>query len=147
MSEWNLNDCAPELSIKNFSLPFLSSYLAGLIEGDGTIIVPTEERSKKGKLNYPSIQIVFQNKDFPLVTKLCQIIGHGSIHKKKNSSVYILYINNNEGLINVVNIINGCFRGPKYNQLIKLIIFLNNKNPDSNIKIKPIDDSPIESNS
>src|ERR1700730_15073932 len=42
------------------------SYLTGLIEGDGTIIVPKTERSYKGKLNYPSIQIVFHLKDFPL---------------------------------------------------------------------------------
>ena len=34
MSKRNLNDCAPELSIKLMTTPFLASYLAGLIEGD-----------------------------------------------------------------------------------------------------------------
>ena len=46
-SKWNLNDCAPELSISNMNLItpiFFSSYLAGLIEGDGTIIVPKKEQ-------------------------------------------------------------------------------------------------------
>lgn len=147
MSERNLNDCAPELPIKCFNFTFFSSYLAGLIEGDGTIIVPKEERSLKGKLNYPSIQIVFQNKDFPLVTKLCQIISHGSISKQKNSPVYIYTINNKEGIIYIVNIINGSFRGPKYYQFDKLINYLNNKNPHLGIVIKPIDTSPLESNS
>lgn len=46
---------------KNFAC-----YLAGLIEGDGSIIVPKTERSPKGKLNYPSIKIVFDLRDFPL---------------------------------------------------------------------------------
>lgn len=42
------------------------SYLAGLIEGDGTIIVPKTERSKIGGLNYPSVQICFDLRDMPL---------------------------------------------------------------------------------
>ena len=68
---WNLNDCAPELSISHMSsIMFFGSYLAGLIEGGlrpGTIIVPKQERSTKGsrqRINYPSVQIVFQLKDF-----------------------------------------------------------------------------------
>ena len=40
--------------------------MAGLIEVDGSIVVPKTERSVKGKINYPSIQIVFNLKDFPL---------------------------------------------------------------------------------
>lgn len=147
MSEWNLNDCAPELSLQIANLSFISSYLTGLIEGDGTIVVPTEERSKKGKLNYPAIQIVLQQKDFPLATKLAEAIGLGSIHKKKNSPVYILTINNNDGLVHLVNLINGSFRGPKYYQLIKLINYLNNKNNNQNIVVKPLDCSPLDSNS
>ena len=42
------------------------SYLTSLIEGDGTIIVPKTERSSKGKLNYPFVQIVFYLKNLPL---------------------------------------------------------------------------------
>lgn len=39
---------------KHFNnLPF-ASYLTGLIEGDGTIVVPKTERSVKGVLNYPA---------------------------------------------------------------------------------------------
>ena len=45
-------------------------YITGLIEGDGTIHVPKTERSVKGSLNYPSIQIVFHLKDLALSLSL-----------------------------------------------------------------------------
>lgn len=126
----NLNDCAPELSISHrnstFSL-FLGPYLAGLIEGDGTIIVPKQERSEKGKLNYPSIQIVFALKDFPLCQFIQKQIGHGSISKKKQSAAYILTINSLEGLIVVSTLINGKIRGPKYFQFLLLMEYLSRK--------------------
>lgn len=152
MSKRNLNDCAPELPhdssfLMSVNNSFLSSYLAGLIEGDGTIVVPTQERSEKGKLNHPSIQIVFQHKDFPLITKLSQVLGHGSISKKKSSPVYIYTINNREGLIKVTNLINGKMRGPKYYQLLKLIDYINKKYLDIIINHLPLDNSSLLSNS
>lgn len=45
-------------------------YLAGLTEGDGTIIVPKTERSSKGKINYPTIQTTFDSRDLPFVILL-----------------------------------------------------------------------------
>ena len=124
----NLNDCVPEQSITNSDIFPLGSYLAGLVEGDGTIVVPKTERSAKGKLNYPSIQITFQLKDFPLCQAIQRELGYGSISKKKQSAAYILTINSNEGLINFAKLINGKFRGPKYFQFCLLVNFLNNKN-------------------
>lgn len=164
ISWWNLNDCAPGLSIDytifdystvlpvlpiSTSRPFvcLGSYIAGLIEGDGSIILPYNTRSSKGKLNYPSVQIVFQAKDFPLVTLLCRIIGHGSIYKKRQSAVYIYTINNFQGLVILVQLINGKMRGHKFNQLNKLIDYLNNKTPGLNIDKMHLDKSPLNKNS
>ena len=161
MSWWNLNDCAPGLSIyysiKYYSTilpisstrPFvcIGSYLAGLIEGDGTIIVPSTERSSKGKLNYPSIQIVFQVKDFTLVSLICRKIGHGSICKKKQSAVYIYTINNLQGLVILVQLINGKIRGHKLYQLNKLIDYLNVKSPGLILEKLPLDISPLQNNS
>uniref|UniRef100_UPI00226C9956 LAGLIDADG endonuclease n=1 Tax=Cutaneotrichosporon cutaneum TaxID=5554 RepID=UPI00226C9956 len=145
----NLNDCAPELSIYNVNkMSFLcfGSYLAGLIEGDGTIVVPKQERSSKGVLNYPSVQIVFQLKDFPLCQYVQKLIGHGSIHKKKQSARYILTINNLEGLITLVKLIDGKIYGPKYNQLILLIDYLNSKKPHLNLNILPLGLCPMPLN-
>lgn len=59
----------------------LGGYLAGLIEGDGTIIVPNTTRNSKGKLLYPSIKIVFFKKkmDLPLALLILKIMGKGTI--------------------------------------------------------------------
>jgi hypothetical protein len=203
MSWWNLNDCAPGLSIeyyffKSFFAPIvnlkkihlstlttlstcpineennkktkstedkdsdirqkynnpffcLGSYLAGLIEGDGTIIIPTTPINSKGNLTYPSIQILFHQKDFPLVSVICRNIGHGSIYKKKQSAAYVYTINNLQGLIVLVKLINGKIRGPNIYQLNKLIDYINLKSRPCgtiyNFVKKPLDLSPLKNNS
>src|SRR5579859_21303 len=96
-------------------------YLAGLIEGGGSIIVPKEERSVKGKLNYPSIQIAFDSRDFPLAMIIQKELRHGSISKTKGVNSYRLTINNYEGLILIAFLLNGKMRTPKINNLFLLI--------------------------
>ena len=111
---------------KDFNnIPF-SSYLAGLIEGDGTIIVPKTERSAKGVLNYASVQIVFHLKDLPLALIIQKVLGEGSLAKKKGVNAYILTINSYKGLILIVSLLNGNMRTPKIESLYKLIDWLNN---------------------
>lgn len=46
-------------------------------------------------------------KDFPIVMLLCQVLGHGSISKKKQSAAHIYTINNLKDLIHVADLING----------------------------------------
>jgi len=48
----------------------LGHYLAGLIEGDETIIVPVTSRNQKGKLLYPKVKITFVDIDVPLALKI-----------------------------------------------------------------------------
>lgn len=111
---------------KNFSCSNnFAYYLTGLIEGDGSIIVPDLVRSAKGKLNYPSIQIVFHLKDLPLAMLIQKELGHGSLSKKKGVNAYILTINNIIGLLLIVKLINGKMRTPKIASLNKLINWLN----------------------
>ena len=132
-------------SINNININF-SSYLAGLIEGDGTIIVPKLERSVKGKLCYPSIQIIFHLRDFPLAQVIQQKLKHGSLSRKKGVNAYVLTINNTEGIILVVDLINGYMRTPKVYSLYNLIDWLNRRF-EINIEKKSIDNSNINSNS
>jgi hypothetical protein len=51
----------------------LGHYLAGLIEGDGSIIVPKTVINQKGKLLYPIVKITFVDKDAPLAIKIKQV--------------------------------------------------------------------------
>jgi len=89
----------------------LGSYLAGLIEGDGTIIVPSKDKSEKGKTYYPIIRIVFTINDLPLVEKLQKVIGHGRIQKGKGQ-FYLLATQVKEGSINGIDVIYGYMRTP-----------------------------------
>ena len=129
---------------KEFDYRF-ASYLTGLIEGDGTIIVPKTKRSPKGDLYYPSIQITFDLRDFPLALMIQSKLGHGSISKKKGSNAYVLSINKFEGIIFVVHIINGYMRTPKIYALYRLIDWLNSRF-DLNIEKKNKDTRNINSN-
>ena len=133
--------------VLNTNLSKFSYYLTGLMEGDGTIIVPKTDRSNKGKLNYPSIQIVFHLKDLPLALLIQKNLGHGSILRKKGVNAYIFTINNIEGLILITNLINGKLRTPKYYAFNNLIDWLNYKNPKLNLKIQELDSSSLMSNS
>ena len=121
-------------------------YLTGLIEGDGTIIVPKTERSSKGKLNYPSIQISFDSRDLPLALVIQQKLGFGSISKTKGVNAYRLTINNYDGLINIANTLNGKFRTVKINDFYLLIDFLNKRFSDLKIIKKELDNSNLKNN-
>jgi len=114
----------PKLKGEDLNVKF-AYYLAGLIEGDGTIHVPISERSAKGSLNYPSIQIVFHLKDLPLALLIQKEIGHGSISKKKNQNAYIYTVNNLEGLFLLVDLLNGKMKTNKIYALHRLIDWYN----------------------
>ena len=49
---------------------YFNSYLAGLIEGDGSFIVPKVVKDKKGRLRYSKIKVAFHIKDKPLANVL-----------------------------------------------------------------------------
>lgn len=127
----------------NGSNTYLSSYVAGLIEGDGTIHVPKTERSKKGNLNYPSIQIVFHLKDLPLALLIQKEIGHGSICRKKGLNAYIYTVNNLKGLLLLIQLINGNMRTNKIFTLHKLIDWFNIKDKDLNIEKKGLNTNSL----
>lgn len=122
-----------------------SYYLTGLIEGDGTIIVPRDKKTK-GRLNYPSIQIIFNLKDLPLALLIQKELGCGSLTRKKGVNAYVITINNSKGLLFLINLINGKMKTPKLYYLYDLIDWYNIKDPNLKIEKKPLDQSSIDSN-
>lgn len=96
----------------------LGSYLAGLIEGDGTIRVPKTTRDDKGRLIYPAIQIVFNKKYLPLILILQKTLSFATIQKKKGA---IYTINNRDGILSVIDLVYHYMRTPKLHKLQELI--------------------------
>lgn len=120
----------------------LSNHLAGLIESDGCIVVPNSERSPKGRLNYPSIQIVFDYRDLAFALVLQKELRNGSISKQKGVNAYVLTFNSKESILLIVSLINGKMRTPKIEALYRLIDWLK----DSSIKKLPLNTEPLDSN-
>jgi hypothetical protein len=147
----------PESNKKNKNLnEKFYYYLTGLIEGDGTIIVPNTERSSKGKFKLlsvascytttPAIQISFDSRDFPLALLIQQKLGFGSVSKTKGVNTYRLTIDNSDDLINIVKALNGKFRTVKINDFYLLIDFLNKRFLDLNLIKKELDTSSLKNN-
>ena len=130
---------------KNLNKSLFSYYFTGLVEGDGTIITPKTLRTPKGKLNYPSIQIIFHLKDLPLALLVQKELGVGSLSRKKGVNAYILTINSYEGILLVISLINGKMITPKIYSLNALIDFLN-ENKGTCIEKYSVSTEPLNSN-
>jgi hypothetical protein len=124
-----------------FSFP-INSYLAGLFEGDGHIWLPKDTLSKK---HNPRFCVTFNIKDLPLAEKLLAIIGFGFIRIKQKENACVLTISPVNGLIKVVNLINGQMRTPKFYQLNLLINWLNS-NHGANINCLPLNSTSLNDN-
>ena len=138
----------------------LGPYLAGLIEGDGTIAV---HDTKSTALKYrPIIIVVFKKADLPLAEYLKNLTNCGSVYIKSDRGYILWQIQDIISVYTIVTLINGHMRTPKIEALKRTIFWLNeyianNKNsklPSTRfilskinlIKFEPMDNSPIDSN-
>lgn len=110
----------------------LGYYLAGLIEGDGSI--------SKNK-----IEIVFHLNDLCLANYLKNRLNIGNIYKIKNELAIKYVISNKDGILKIINLINGKFYSNyKINYMVK-------HNYENKYKIKilpPLDPNlvPLDTN-
>lgn len=145
---------------KSQANPEFGSYLAGLIEGDGSIAV--HDSSSKSQKYSPKFIIVFHVCDMPLAEHLQKITECGKVYYKKDAGYVIWQIQDLEGVLKIINYINGYMRTPKIEALHRAINWFNSHNQacliskpqnkkiekfESNIKLLPLDKSPINSNS
>jgi len=121
------NDHENKKTLKRDNENALGSYLAGSIEGDGSIVVPATLRNEKGKLLYPVIKIIFVNKDAPLALKLQLVLGGGTISYSNKLTYLALAIQDVKTIHYIASIINGKMRTPKIEALHRLISWLNNR--------------------
>ena len=89
----------------------LGHYLAGLIDGDGHF-------SKIGQL-----VIVFSSPDAFLAYYIKERLAYGTVKKVKDKNAYLLIVSKKEGILNVLNLINGKLRTEhRFNQVINNIL-------------------------
>jgi LAGLIDADG endonuclease len=114
----------------------LGSYLAGLWEGDGHVVMP--------KTGYrPSFHITFHINELPLAEKLLQIIKNeskdlkaASIRYKTKENACVLNVISVNGLELFTHLINGKLRSPKHHELGLVIDYLNEKRKAGFKKLK-----------
>jgi Cytochrome C and Quinol oxidase polypeptide I/LAGLIDADG endonuclease len=104
----------------------IGSYLAGLLEGDGHIVLSKSITSKDSKVKNtsPYIAITFVNKDLPLINKLLEKFG-GRLRFKDKENAIVWTIGTHKELVNMINLLNGYLRTPKIIKFNELIIWLN----------------------
>nr|YP_009926611.1 hypothetical protein [Wolfiporia cocos]QNH92668.1 hypothetical protein [Wolfiporia cocos] len=157
----NINNL-PNNNLPNNNLPNsqLGPYLAGLVEGDGTIAV--HDKNSTAKKYSPIIIIVFKKADLPLAQFLQTITNCGTVNLKPGRGYVLWQIHDLVGVFTIVNLINGHMRTPKIEALGRTINWFNEyiqKNQNSKlpstqsilsqihpIELKELDTSPIDSN-
>lgn len=139
----------------------IGPYLAGLIEGDGTIAV--HDPKNKSKQYNPKIIIVFKQNDLPLADYLQKLTKCGTVLIKPERGYVLWQIQDIISIFTIISIINGFMRTPKIEAVNRTIDWINNYIIQSETKIiqrstriilfrikilssKPLDNSPIESN-
>lgn len=103
----------------------LNYWLAGLIEGDGSIITPNTQRDEKNKLQYPYIRIAFHEKDLQLAKNLTEWLGYGNINAVIGSKLVVWTVYEERAIKDLIKRINGKMRTPKVHRLEKLIDWYN----------------------
>ena len=93
----NISDHVPK-HYKPTNNEQLGHYLAGLIDGDGHFSAT------------PQLVIVFSSPDAFLAYYLKEKLGHCNVKKVKNKNAYLLIVSKKEGMLNVINLINGKLR-------------------------------------
>ena len=97
-----------------------------------------------GKKYTPHLAISFAESEYPLVLNLKYLIG-GSIRHKVENHAYVLTITSISGLINIINLMNGCMRTTKIARFNAMIDWIN-QSTGSSIPTHNVDNSNLLNN-
>lgn len=137
ISKSSLNHRLYNSSAENNPKILLGHYLAGLIEGDGSIIVPKTIRNQKGKLLYPVVKITFVEKDAPLANKIKEVLNGGTLVYSKHSNYLDLLFQDLNSIQKIAVLLNGKMKTPKIEALHRLIDWLNARSGE-NLKMSKL---------
>jgi LAGLIDADG endonuclease/Cytochrome C and Quinol oxidase polypeptide I len=115
-----------------------ASYMAGLIEGDGSLLIP---KSNSGQA---CIKIAFALCDKPFAEFLQSLIG-GNVVSGSTSGYVELKITQQHEVLAVCQLINGYMRTPKITVMHSMIKYFNDKY-NTSLEFKGLDISPLSSN-
>lgn len=99
----------------------IPSFIAGLWEGDGHLVI------KNKKTRYFTFAITFNNNNIELAKFILDFIGYGYLRKKEREHAVVLTIGNAKGLLEVVRLLNGYLRTPKIYKFNLLVDWINDK--------------------
>jgi hypothetical protein len=106
----NISEHVPK-HIKPLNNNQLGHYLAGLIDGDGHFSQAQQ------------LVIAFSSSDAFLAYYLKEKLGNCNVRKVKDKNAYLLIVSKKEGILNVINLINGKLRSEnKLNQVVNNIL-------------------------
>jgi Cytochrome c oxidase subunit III/LAGLIDADG endonuclease len=142
----------PKLSIpileisQNYTREELGYYLAGLLEGDGSIHIPALGKTTLNRILNPRFVFTFHKNELPFYKKIqLELKGIGRFENRAdNVARYI--IGDIEGIKTLIILLHNKLRTPKNITFNKLILFMNAKY-DLNFKESSLDTSNINSNS
>jgi hypothetical protein len=80
---------------------FWNQYLAGLINGDGTLLI--------SKLGYASLEITMDISDEHALQKIKQVLG-GSVKARTNAKAFRYRVHHKKGILDLISRINGKIR-------------------------------------
>lgn len=92
----------------------LAAYMAGLVEGDGTILIA---KDRKGRDRYVRVKFAFNSDDKPYAEFLRNKFNMGALYKSSNSNLVSWEIGESSDVLSLLSFMNGYLRTAKYETL------------------------------
>ena len=124
----------------------LGYYLAGLLEGDGSISLPSLGVTSLNRILNPRIVFTSHAKNIGMYSFLQSELGNIGRFQKSGENIIRYIIGDKESIILFINLVHGKLRTAKNKRFNDLINFMNNKY-DLNISESLLDKSSFTNNS